>query len=151
MNRFLLALPLITATGFVWSANGTLCETEEKIVWSCHAGKKTYSVCASPNLSRNVGYMQYRVGNEKKLEFIFPEKREHPLARFKFEMGPHGGSLVFKNSGFDYAIAQDARGWPLIFVDKDGKQLASLQCRDSTGDLIENSTLDLFRKAGIFQ
>nr|WP_315219466.1 hypothetical protein [uncultured Duganella sp.] len=151
MKKFLLALLLLSVTGFVWSAEKTLCEAEEKLVWSCHASKKTYSVCAAPNLSRDVGYMQYRVGSVGKLEFIFPVTRVHPLTRFKFDMGPHGGSLNFKNAGFDYSIAQDARGLPLIFVDKDGKQMAYLKCKDSTGDLLENSTLELFKEVGIFE
>jgi hypothetical protein len=151
MNKFILAFPLLAITGFVWSAEKTLCEAEEKIVWSCHAGKKTYSVCASPKLSRDVGYMQYRVGSSAKLEFVFPVTREHPLTHFKFDMGPHGGSLDFKNAGFDYSVAQDARGLPIIFVDKNSKQIASVKCKDSTGDLLENSTLELFKDVGIFK
>jgi hypothetical protein len=128
----------------------TLCEGAERIVWSCHAGKKTYSVCASSDLSTSTGYMQYRVGTPIKIEFNYPASRVHPSGRFKLNMGPHGASLDFNNSGFSYSVAEEARGLPLVFVDKDEKEIAKIQCRDASGDLLENSTIDLLRKARVF-
>lgn len=93
--------------------------------------------------------MQYRVGGKDKLEFEFPTFHEPPSRNFNFNEGPHGGSLEFKNSNFNYSITEDARGLPLIFVDKDGKQVASVKCKDLTGGLLENSTLELFKKTGV--
>jgi hypothetical protein len=144
LSLFILATPS-------WAAEDTLCEAAEKLVWSCHAAKKTYSVCSSSRLSKDAGYMQYRVGSRSKLEFAFPVTREHPFGRFNFDMGPHGGSLEFKNSGFNYSIAADMRGLPSILVEKDGRQIASVRCKDETGDLLGNDTLDLFRETGILR
>ena len=95
--------------------------------------------------------MQYRVGREGQLEFVFPKSREHPRARFKFNMGPHGGSLEFENAGFSYSIGEEARGLPVIFVDKNDKQIASVKCKDAAGGLLENSTLKVFKEAGVFE
>ena len=148
-KNYAAVLSLLTLTVSAWGAENTLCEATEKVVWSCHAGKKTYSVCASSNLSKAAGYMQYRVGSANKLEFTFPATREHPLGRFDFNMGPHGGSLEFKNSNFNYSIAEDMRGLPSIFVEQDGRQVASVRCKDLEGGLLDNSSLDLFKETGI--
>lgn len=94
--------------------------------------------------------MQYRVGTSANSEFVYPANHVHPLGKFALNMGPHGASLDFSNSGFSYSIAEEARGLPLIFVNKDQKQIAKVQCRDSAGDLLENSTIDLLKKAKVF-
>ena len=151
IEKFAFALAALTASsaGLAWAADSTLCEAAEKVVWSCHAAKKTYSVCASPILSKSAGYMQYRVGSVGKLEFSFPATREHPMGHFEFNMLPHGGTLAFKNASIDYTIAEDLKGLPTISVDKDDRQLAVVHCKDQTGDLLDNATLDLFKQTGV--
>jgi hypothetical protein len=143
-------LPAFAISVAVAASGDTLCKSTERIVWSCHAGKKTYSVCASADLTSDAGYMQYRVGASAKSEFVYPASPSHPSGKFALNMGPHGASLDFDNSGFNYSIAEDARGLPLIFVDKNQKEIAKVQCRDSTGDLLENSTIVLLKNARVF-
>ena len=39
----------------------SLCESAEKTLFSCHAGKKIISICASKDLAPARGYLQYRL------------------------------------------------------------------------------------------
>jgi hypothetical protein len=144
-----LALPLLALIAPAWAADRTLCQASEKVLWSCHAAKKTYSVCASADLSAAKGYLQYRAGSPDKLEFTFPAARAHPAGRFHFETAAHGGRLSFSNANVTYTIYGDALGLPEISVEKDGTPIATVRCKDETGDLLANPTLDLFAETRI--
>jgi hypothetical protein len=149
MKTWALAVALFASIAPARAADTTLCQAREKVVWSCHAAKKTYSLCASADLSASKGYLQYRAGSADKLEFTFPATREHPAARFQYAPAPHGGWLSFSNADISYTIYGDALRLPEISIEKDGAHLATVRCKDETGDLLSNATLDLFAETGL--
>lgn len=119
------------------------------MVWSCHAAKKTYSLCASSDLAKTQGYLQYRAGSAAGREFTYPATLAHPLGRFQFTLGAHGGHLEFKNANVKYTIAADLNGLPAIYIDQDERHIGTVRCKDEAGDLLGNATLDLFHETGI--
>lgn len=127
----------------------TLCKSNENTVWSCQAGTKVYSVCSSKELTRTAGYLQYRAGTTNKIELKFPASFLHPNGNFEFGLLAHGASLSFSNAGYTYTISEDIKGDTAIFVDTSSKTLATIHCRNSTETLTLNSTIDLFKSAGI--
>lgn len=51
-----------------------LCLAEEKVLFACQEGKRRISVCGSPDLSRQAGYVQFRYGVPGSEEMIaWPE------------------------------------------------------------------------------
>ena len=74
----------------------SLCEKNERVVWSCRAGIKYYSLCASGDLSSSSGYMQYRAGRRGAIEFRFPADQQHPRNYFKYRLLPHGAALTIQ-------------------------------------------------------
>jgi len=65
---------------------GSLCESTEKIVFSCTGGKaaKIVSLCSSKELTKDRGYLQYRFGLPGKIELEFPKQREQTQQAFKY-------------------------------------------------------------------
>ena len=126
-----------------------LCNVNERTLWSCQTSKKTYSLCASNNLTGSEGYLQYRAGAKKNIEFKFPENQMHPKGNFEFNLLPHGVSLSFKNGNYTYSIYEDVKGEAAINVEKESKTIAVVKCRESTDTLTENSSIDIFKAAGI--
>ena len=58
---------LFAAFALKVSAAG-LCQEYESTVFSCPAGKKTISVCASKTVTPESGYVQYRFGSKENIE-----------------------------------------------------------------------------------
>ncbi len=136
-------------SGQSYAEVNSLCSKEENTVWSCQAGRKTYSLCASTNVTATEGYVQYRAGTKGKVSFNFPAPHQHPKGNFEFGPIPHGALLTFKNNGYEYEINEPLIGQPFIIVS--GKSHLILQCRESTQSLTNNATLDLFRSAGVYE
>lgn len=135
---FALAFLSISASATV----KTLCEANENNVWSCQAGKKIYSLCASKNLARATGYLQYRAGTSKSIELKYPAALTHPKGFFEFDLLAHGASITFSNGGYSYSIYEDLKDGTVIKVEKSQKLLATIRCDDSTYSLTENPTID---------
>ncbi len=119
----------------------TLCEKDEQVAFSCHVGARIASLCASPDLSPSKGYVQYRYGRKSAVELTYPASKEHPSNYFRWGvLGFSGGGtdyFRFSNLGYDYVVYSGmGRGWQKegVAVEKDGKRLASLVCRDSALD-----------------
>lgn len=102
-------------------ATPTLCGADETPLFSCtvdfnHAvggkllgGKKTVSVCASPDLSSSSGYIKYLFGRSKQnVELTYPTDTQHPGQRFKFFRDGSAKSSVeqlsFSNGVFSYIV-----------------------------------------------
>ena len=153
MNKTTYATPLVLI--FLSTAASadvkTLCESKENNLWSCQSGAKIYSVCASKDLADTLGYLQYRAGTTKGSDFRFPASLLHPKGRFEFNLLARGVSLTFSNGGYDYTVIEDIKGKTEIVVEKSSRMLTTIHCRDSTGTLADNSTIDLFKSAGIFK
>ena len=67
------------------NAAASLCEANERILFTCPVGKKLVSVCSSRDLDESKGAMQYRFGLIEKLELVYPEEVAHPKRHFKFQ------------------------------------------------------------------
>jgi len=65
----------------------SLCEQGEQIVFSCRLKRpaKIVSLCASPDLEREQGYLQYRFGLPGRIELEFPESRQSTQAQFDYQ------------------------------------------------------------------
>lgn len=65
----------------------SLCAPDERILFTCTAEPGIYSVCASANLSRSSGYLQYRSGRDPlSVEFEYPKQKIHPMDLFAFSV-----------------------------------------------------------------
>lgn len=145
-----LCLPALSA----WSqARPSLCTADERIAFSCAVGRKVASLCASADLSKTTGYVQYRYGRPGKIEMTYPQDKVHPSAVFKWGvLGFAGGGTDyyrFSNEGYDYVVYSGmGRGWTQegIVVEKSGKRLQSLVCK---GDALDGENWKVMYSAGI--
>jgi hypothetical protein len=95
---------------------GTLCERSEKIVFSCRIRNpaKIVSLCASKELTKDSGYLQYRFGLPGKIELEFPKQREQGRAAFKYKHYFRAQfditEISFSSDGYEYTIFDDYNG-----------------------------------------
>ncbi len=127
----------------------SLCEKNERVVWSCRAGIKYYSLCASGDLSSSSGYMQYRAGRRGAIEFRFPADQQHLRNYFKYRLLPYGAALTFRNGGYSYGIYEDLKGEPSIEVLAPNGRSRSIDCAESTHSLTLTSTIEYFSRADV--
>jgi hypothetical protein len=91
----------------------TLCAKTERVIFACVLRRpaKIVSVCASKDLTRNTGYMQYRFGSLAKIELEYPKDRTG--TQQKFEYTHYMRALVdlneinFSVDGVDYSVVDD--------------------------------------------
>lgn len=114
---------------------GSLCEAREQTVWTCKAGARTISICASRDLNETEGYAQYRIGRPGALELEYPATRVHPRGRFTYTLYPQGNqSLDFKNGGYDYRVFEDLRSpEDGVYVERDGQTISEITCNGGEG------------------
>jgi heat shock protein HslJ len=64
----------------------SLCGTDEQIIFSCRLKRpaKIVSFCASPDLQRDRGYLQYRFGLPGRIELEYPEDHQGTQERFEY-------------------------------------------------------------------
>ena len=63
----------------------SLCAQDEQVIWSCEiANRKIASVCASKQLDKAGGYLQYRFGLPGKIELQYPQQREDTQTAFAY-------------------------------------------------------------------
>lgn len=95
---------------------GSLCEKDEKIVFSCPIRKpaKIVSLCSSKELTKESGYLQYRFGLPGKIELEFPKQREQTQSAFKYSHYFRAQfdltEISFSQDGHQYAIFDDYNG-----------------------------------------
>ncbi|MDD5227822.1 MAG: hypothetical protein PHN45_12405 [Methylococcales bacterium] len=120
-------------------ATDSHCREQENIIFSCSLGKNIVSVCASKDISQTSGYLQYRFGQKNTPELILPasiEPSHHAdiQARTLMFSGGGGAYLRFINGQFNYIVyTAIGKGWGTkdgVAVEKDGKHIANLKCRD---------------------
>lgn len=134
---------------FAVNASSSHCSDSEVEIWSCAKKEKIYSICASKNLDAKVGYMQYRAGRVGKTEFTFPSSEIHPEGQFTFRLLPRGASISFKNGEFTYFIAELLTGETMINVDKNGANIAEIECTYATNTLTLTTMQIYFEKIGM--
>jgi hypothetical protein len=150
MAAVLAALPLTDAA----AAGPSHCATKEQTLFSCSAGRKTVSVCASANLAAKEGRLQYRFGRPKAPEFAYPppdaDWRSATRAGVLTFSGGGGAYLAFASGPYRYVVyTAIGKGWGEkagLAVEKNGRRATSLPCKGR-----ETSELgpDLFARAGI--
>jgi hypothetical protein len=95
---------------------GSLCEKAEKIVFSCTLRKsaKIVSLCASKDLTKERGYLQYRFGLPGKIELEYPKEREQTQTAFKYSHNFRAQfdltEISFSRDGYEYVIFDDYNG-----------------------------------------
>jgi hypothetical protein len=86
------------------------------------------------NLTKDVGYLQYRFGRPGKVELQFPEEKQNSQAQFLFEhyfrAQVDRTAVKFKNGGYEYSIydayegeeapAQNYRGVSIEYIGSEG-------------------------------
>jgi hypothetical protein len=110
---FLLSLSLTAASNVAQLQPGSLCERDEKIVFSCAVGKqaKIVSICSSKELTKDKGYMKYRFGLPGKIELEYPKEQKLAHEAFKythyFRAKVDYTTISFTLGGYEYMISDD--------------------------------------------
>lgn len=137
------------------SASNDLCERTEHTLFSCEAGKKEVALCASKDLSKTSGYVQYRVKAKGKLEFEHPGTKTHPRGLFYADTllwaSDDEQQVFFQNGEYTYLIydrsfkpgPKDASAG--VFVFRKGKPLGGLDC-DEPSDPMARAFTSSFDK-----
>jgi hypothetical protein len=140
----------------------SFCTPLETVVFSCRAGAKMASVCASRDASPTKGYVQYRFGkpdSRDPLELALPEGQVPPAKAASGEAVPFAGGggawMRFRKEQFAYVVYTGIGRWGPkgetrekqgIVVERAGKAVATLRC----GELLASELgPDWFGSAGI--
>jgi hypothetical protein len=143
------------------SAAESLCAADERVYFSCQAGKgpKRIALCGQVKglAGRGVhGFLQYRFGTREHLEMVYPSSRDDSLEKFKYggayqKMGRmESKEISFHSGSFDYTVYTES--YPLgdaesdgyadeagVRVAKGGKEVATVKCggklQQDLGDL----------------
>jgi hypothetical protein len=120
----------------------TLCAGAEKAVFSCSVlNGKIVSLCASPDLSRSAGYLQYRYGrthDSVELQFPASTRREDGTFKVLQQYFAKGGTtaLSFWIGPFRYSVFRTTSAFGFngagIIVSKDQRRVAYMRCNDQT-------------------
>lgn len=118
-----------------------LCNAGETTVFSCSVqDDKLVSLCASPDLSRDTGYLQYRYGHDAgSIEMRYPRHTDRPGA-FKYlqEYAARGGTsaLSFRVGRYRYSLFSTTSAYGFngagVIVDRGHKRVAYLRCDDKS-------------------
>jgi hypothetical protein len=91
----------------------TLCTKDERVIFACALRRpaKILSVCASRDLSRDAGYLQYRFGLPARVELEFPKDRNGTQERFEythyFRALVDLNEITFSVDGVEYSVIDD--------------------------------------------
>lgn len=91
----------------------TLCTKDERVIFACALRRpaKIVSVCASKDLTRETGYVQYRFGSTAKIELEYPKDRTGTQQKFEYTHYMRAlvdlNEISFSVDGVDYTIVDD--------------------------------------------
>lgn len=94
----------------------TLCHRNERVIFSCPIRRpaKIVSLCASKDLTREQGYLQYRFGLPQKIELEYPSQRSGSQQKFHythyFRAQVDLTEISFTVDGYEYEITDDYNG-----------------------------------------
>jgi hypothetical protein len=139
LAALLLLCPVSFAAGD--DAAGTprsLCSAQEATVFSCSVTNgKIVSLCASPDLSHDAGYLQYRFGRDPaSIELQFPRSTQRSDATFKYlqQYFAKGGTtaLSFWVGPFRYSLFRTTSAYGFngsgVIVSKAHRRVAYMRC-----------------------
>lgn len=138
----------------------TFCTARETLLIGCTTGAKLVSVCASQDLDRSKGYIQYRFGKPSEpLEQVVPEGFVHPSKAITGNNETYAGGgavwLRFRKGDYAYVVYSGIGRWgpkgsPLakdgVAVERNGKVIANLKC---SGGVAGELGPDWFEKTGV--
>jgi|SRR5579872_1474539 len=134
----LLCLPGAVASDTISGPN-PLCTSAEKPLFSCSIGKRTLSVCASPDLSATSGHLQYRFGTSlQKVELSYPASSVSPQIAFRFRSdngSAHASDdqLSFSIGDVSYTVFVERAAFEWngsgVLIKSHGKRIAYLLCK----------------------
>jgi hypothetical protein len=138
------------------------CTAQETNVFTCRTGKKTVSVCVSPDASANKGSVHYRFGQLSgglQPEMTLPEKATPPRLTATGETATYAGGggswLRFRKGSYAYVVYTGIGRWgpkgePLalqgVAVEHKGKLMANLPCPAMDADELDR---DWYNAMGI--
>lgn len=138
----LLMLCPLSFAGEEGAAHTSLCTPAETTVFSCEVrNHKLVSLCASPDLSHDTGYLQYRFGHDAhSIEMEFPHSTSRQAATFKYlqEYFARGGTtaLSFWVGPFRYSVFRTTSAFGFngagVIVSKGHRRVAYLRCDDKS-------------------
>jgi hypothetical protein len=158
---FLLTLALPSAA-FASTAR-TQCSAGETVVFSCSTGTtRILSLCASQDVGKDTGYLQYRFGTADKLELVYPEKPQPPKALFTpgtLSFSGGGGTyLQFKKGAYTYTVFSAIGNFAPsggkatavgVSVKNGDKEVANIPCRKDSSLNEGELGPEFFEKAGL--
>jgi hypothetical protein len=114
MPRYLLILVLVLglhrACGAAQVTPRTLCQEDERVVFSCpvQGGTKIVSLCGAQHLTAQDGYLQYRFGRVGRVELEFPAQRQDTQGLFRyahyFRYQVERMTVSFDTQGYTYTL-----------------------------------------------
>jgi hypothetical protein len=151
LRSAVVALLLNTAAPALGAGNATtLCKPDEEVVFSCGNGVRLVSVCASKDVSKSQGTMQYRFGSVDKLELVYPATPAKPADDFKggwlMYSGGGGAFLRFSNGPYEYTVFSATGKWGPngasrdeegVAIRKDAKEFSNFVCRSGGANVGE--------------
>lgn len=134
----------LAACASMAAAQESLCTAGEAVVFSCHAGKKTVSLCRPASLREQLAY---RFGMPGHIELAYSAAASRTATQQGFEVSTKplfgGGvtSLSFQRGAYRYEVysktgrADDADRTPVaedgVIVSRDGQTVRHVVCDDS--------------------
>lgn len=104
----------------IYSSNSSqansLCAKNEHIIFSCAVKRtaKIVSLCASSDLAKERGYLQYRFGLPEKIELEFPKDRQGTQQKFRyshyFRFQVDLTEITFEVNGYEYSVFDTYNG-----------------------------------------
>lgn len=113
--RSTVSLPQHKSTQLALQPN-TLCAKDERVIFACVLRRpaKIVSICASKDLTRERGYLQYRFGLPGKIELEFPRDRAGTQEKFEythyFRAQVDLTEINFSIDGVNYSVFDDYNG-----------------------------------------
>ncbi len=139
----------------VSAAPPTLCSIAEINVFSCGAGKKVISVCASKDVAADRGYLQYRFGATQKVELTVPATKSVPPAKSAIAgnlsfSGGGGAYLRFPAGDYEYIVyTAIGKGWGEkdgVAIEQKRKRRGHVSCTDEP---VSKMGVEFFTRAGL--
>lgn len=127
-----------------------LCTSDEITLWTCSAGKRTYSLCSSRVVTRVRGYMQYRASKAGRTILTYPADKRPPAGAFTYTSYANGNaSLEFLNDGYRYSLVDPLRSESSILVNAPSGKTTEIACGGNQ-TLQLNYTLRLMYDSGVW-
>jgi hypothetical protein len=152
VKRYFAGLAFAISLGLpALAAGASHCTADEVQFWSCSAKGKVYELCASRDLGKETGYLQYRAGRIGRVELVFPPGRSNPLGVFSYRLFNRHASLSFNIGEYQYELIDKLIGSSEIDVLKSGHgSVPTLTCERSTQTLTDTATIELFKVVGLY-